>query len=677
MSSSFAAQVITPPVAPPDPHKHVNYTLGMVLGVDDFTQEFAYLSGRDQEIVRDLIGYGTVCGLQVTTDTDSSGNPRVSVTPGTAVSPRGQLIRVTPTQCANLNDWLVANPPQFGSPPTSPPNDLVTLYVVLCYRECPTDNVPIPGDPCRSEDELLAPSRLTDDFKLELRYDAPNQQEEEALRDFVTWLRQIEITDGPGTFAILQDFEQAVREAVMGSPPNPLPGFPPGSPMSAASIHASDACEYLRAAFRIWTTELRPQWAQGCAGDVPDEECVLLAELIVPVSRSLTAWVVSDPSKIEKHEEHRPYLIHLRMLQEWMLCGRHEIVPSDSVVAETSYDQPSDPGRSQEYSRGDHTHGTPPTPVLSGDVTGDINNTIVQGLQTIPISPTPPTNRQVLMFTGQGENGVRFQWRPITLPTIPPVLIPSDTVVAETAYGQPTNAGASTEYSRADHTHGTPPALIPSDTVVAETAYGQPTNAGASTEYSRADHTHGTPPDPIPPHRTAADAHALNGDVTGNISSTTVVGLQNVPVASAPQPVNGQVLMVQNNQWQAANLPAPTGNFVEHPAGQPRYAIVAAGIVRGDGTNRPPVYNGPIAQATADGELTVGFTGYKQPQNKFQYIVKVLPVFNIEGLSFPGVSFVRFDPKGFVLHVTDAGTPVKQGVLARQEFMIEVSQFPF
>ena len=25
--------------------KHVNYTSGMILGVDDFTQEFAYLSG--------------------------------------------------------------------------------------------------------------------------------------------------------------------------------------------------------------------------------------------------------------------------------------------------------------------------------------------------------------------------------------------------------------------------------------------------------------------------------------------------------------------------------------------------------------------------------------------------------------------------------------------------------
>ena len=71
----------------PDPAKHVNYNVGMVLGVDDFTQEFAYLSGRDQWMARDLIGYGTVRGLKVATEIDSVKGPRVIVDPGVAVSP--------------------------------------------------------------------------------------------------------------------------------------------------------------------------------------------------------------------------------------------------------------------------------------------------------------------------------------------------------------------------------------------------------------------------------------------------------------------------------------------------------------------------------------------------------------------------------------------------------------
>jgi len=43
MSTSFAQLAATPGTVAPDPTKHVNYTLGMLLGVDDFNQEFAYL----------------------------------------------------------------------------------------------------------------------------------------------------------------------------------------------------------------------------------------------------------------------------------------------------------------------------------------------------------------------------------------------------------------------------------------------------------------------------------------------------------------------------------------------------------------------------------------------------------------------------------------------------------
>ena len=129
----------------PDPTKHVNYNLGMVLGVDDFTQEFAYQSGRDQWMARDLIGYGTVRGLKISLDSDAKG-PRVVVDPGVAVSPRGQMICVPAAQCAYINDWLATQKTALTELLTSPPADRVSLYVVLCYRDCPTDNVPIAGD---------------------------------------------------------------------------------------------------------------------------------------------------------------------------------------------------------------------------------------------------------------------------------------------------------------------------------------------------------------------------------------------------------------------------------------------------------------------------------------------------------------------------------------------------
>jgi len=212
--SCFSSTTNTTTTTAPDPSKHVNYNVGMVLGVDDFTQEFAYLSGRDQWMARDLIGYGTVSGLKVATETDSAKGPRVIVTPGVAVSPRGQMICVPSAQCAYVRDWVVDHPAEvskaiaMGSPLASS----IKLYVVLCYRDCPVDNVPIAGEPCRSEDQLMAPSRLKDDFCLSLRTTKPNQREEDAVRAFVAWLRRMSV--GPlGPSTPLDQFLDAIRQA--------------------------------------------------------------------------------------------------------------------------------------------------------------------------------------------------------------------------------------------------------------------------------------------------------------------------------------------------------------------------------------------------------------------------------------------------------------------------------
>jgi hypothetical protein len=330
--------------AVPDPSKHVNFTLGMVLGVDDFTQEFAYLSGRDQWLARDLIGYGTAWGLRVRVETDVEKGPRVLVEPGVAVSPRGQLIRVAPAQCAYLNTWLRANRAELEKHliSSSPPGSATTtVYLVLCYRDCATDMVPIPGEPCRSEEEAVAPSRLADDFRLELRFAAPNQQEEDAVRDFVAWLAEVEVVETGGS--TLEEFLAAVRAAshLWESPPaspveSPPADFMFGSPPPSLSIPAGRCREYLRAAFRVWVTELRPRWrpdwfdtppcCEEHAADKkqPNEECLLLAELDVPLVHVALndEWKVSDTNQVLVNEERRPYLIHLRLLQEWLLYGR-------------------------------------------------------------------------------------------------------------------------------------------------------------------------------------------------------------------------------------------------------------------------------------------------------------------------------------------------------------------
>jgi hypothetical protein len=320
-------------LAEPNPAKHVNFNVGMVLGVDDFTQEFAYLSGRDQWLARDLIGYGTVRGLNVRIEVDALKGPRVVVEAGVALNPRGQLICVPAAQCAYLKDWTADHSADITPHVSSPPDSDLQLYVVLCYRNCPTDDVPIAGEPCRSEDKLMAPSRLSDDFVLELRLERPNQREEDAVRDFMAWLKQVHISQVDASTP-LDQFLQAIRDAAavwLASPLSSPPGdFMFGSPPGTLVINAADVSDYLRAAFRVWVTELRPRWIErwhGCAathieGDATgDEDCVLLAQLDVPLLPISPGSFDIPNAPIPVNQNDRPFLVHLRMLQEWMFSS--------------------------------------------------------------------------------------------------------------------------------------------------------------------------------------------------------------------------------------------------------------------------------------------------------------------------------------------------------------------
>lgn len=325
--STFVSPTSVLTAMEPDPAKHVLFQQGMVLGVDDFTQEFAYLAGRDQWLARDLLGYGTVAGLAVKIEPDADKGPRVLVEPGIALGPRGHLIRVPTAQCAYLNDWLnLEKTRQELRRRTSP----LTVYVMLCYRDCKTDDVPIPGEPCRSEDDQMVPSRLADDFELKLSFDPPSQHEDEAIREFVEWMRQVEISDAVISPPTLKDFLQTIRNELspLTSPPaSSPPAFPEfnlGSPPAALQIRPENACEYLSAAFRLWVTELRPKrlgpW-RGCGAAATEtsspapNDCVMLAAISFPAE-------VMDASQVAINERHRPFLVHLRMLQEWMMCWR-------------------------------------------------------------------------------------------------------------------------------------------------------------------------------------------------------------------------------------------------------------------------------------------------------------------------------------------------------------------
>lgn len=337
---STFAPIALPQIAPPDPSKHVNYQLGMVLGVDDFQAEFTYLSDRSRRIVRDLVGYGVISGLRVTVGsaTDARG-PRLQVAPGGLVTPSGQLVCVSPAQCAYLNEWLRANR-QAIEALSSPPPSALELAVVACYRECETDDVPIPGEPCRSEDELMKPSRMQDSFALELRFDAPAQAEDDAVRAFVAWVRQIPVVDGaPGDIALfVHELEQAADD-VGTSPPAPL-AFLASPPPPTLRIPRAVRKRYLETLFAFWVTRLRALARSGsnaaecgCCGGPgeldPGAECLRVARISVPIVADAISGdlLVDDSTPIAIDERGRPHLLHLRMLQEWMLATGDDATP--------------------------------------------------------------------------------------------------------------------------------------------------------------------------------------------------------------------------------------------------------------------------------------------------------------------------------------------------------------
>lgn len=305
---------LNPQKKPLSPCKRVNYSFGMVLGEDDLRQEQAYHIGRRKLDTRALHGYGVVWGADVRTE-GTADKPIVHVDPGLVINPQGQEICVPTPQCADLNAWLNGHRDKWTV--SSPPSRL-TLFVVLCHSECETDFVPIPGGPCRSEEESRAASRILDHFKINLATEPPLQREEDFVRRFGDLLRRIEVTSAASPGVTPEEMAGYVRLLDdTGSPPLSSPPSAPTLP-----VHPTQLRDVLNAAFHVWITEIRPSLfapVKDCACGEPDERCVQLARIEFDLMEdSNQQWKVIGP--VDINQGHRPVLLHTRLLQEWLLC---------------------------------------------------------------------------------------------------------------------------------------------------------------------------------------------------------------------------------------------------------------------------------------------------------------------------------------------------------------------
>lgn len=333
MACCSGSSFIPAPDAALDPGKRVHFTFGMVLGVDDFRQEHAYLAARDERLLRETIGYGVISGLDVVARADPADETHVEVrvAPGLALLPDGKLVGVAAEQCASLGDWL-AGPERRNA------SGNFSAYVVLRYAEQSSTPVPIPGEPCRDESALQSDSRIADSFVLDFTWSAPASREDDALRSFAAWLRQIPVHNtlpvNPPTVAEFQTaVEQSVSQAIDAGWPTtvdpPLAETPAVAPALYAGLvipHAQYA-EYVQAAFDVWVRRLRGRYLAR-HGPVPAaEDGAETGLLLAAIDCTLVGGLLSALRGVRLLG--RPQLAHLRLLQEWLLT-RPDDAPRDA-----------------------------------------------------------------------------------------------------------------------------------------------------------------------------------------------------------------------------------------------------------------------------------------------------------------------------------------------------------
>lgn len=579
-----------------DTTKRVNYVKGMLLGVDDFVQEQAWHIARRHELAREVLGYGTVRGLKVGID---EGTARVRVKPGMAWTPGGAPVCVAADQCCELNAWIGKNAKAVDDQLAGIAGDPVplTLYVVLAHAECAVDKVPVPGEPCRSDDDLTVESRIADGFRLELRLAPPAQREEDAIRDFCDWIARVPVDAGSPPQGET-DFLAGLRAAAdawlhPASPPVAPADYMLGSP--PAGLETTDGL--LRAALRLWVTELRPLWRarHGCGPDAvapggPDDAVLLAAIDVLLVRSGSPAEVLLDP--IVVREDARPVLLSLRMVQE-LVTQNAAPEPADSVAPALAFGLAPAPGASAAYARADHQHGTPTLPDLAGDVSGAPGANQVDSLQGHALEAPEPKLGDFLVFAkleaarrpGALRRETAWQPRSVVLPTA------ATTAPTTVAFGATADPGTSTAYARADHRHG------------------------------------------------AAALPATGGDLDGAIDAATITHLQRQPV-EAKEPSEGQVLTFTEGAWRPAAGGAGAAPLIEP---------VAAGVLQlevraGQGTVSVVQSSGPTKADVAglgdtQAELAVDVAAIPDAEGRRRgFVLKLTPVWHVETplLAFAG-----------------------------------------
>lgn len=138
-----------------------NFFYGKLMTVRDFCDEQRYFNEKRWLLNRMISGWGVVCGLDVTVDTESGATSRLAVSPGLALDCCGREILVCETRWLKVPEDIFPD----GGVQLSQEIDLV---LCLEYHECKTEALNLPPTACDAK-ERGEFNRVRDSFKLRIR----------------------------------------------------------------------------------------------------------------------------------------------------------------------------------------------------------------------------------------------------------------------------------------------------------------------------------------------------------------------------------------------------------------------------------------------------------------------------------------------------------------------------
>jgi hypothetical protein len=158
-------------IVPPAEFTRLRYFFGQRLNVVDLTDEQAYVVGKQRFHNLRAHGVGILCGLladRYVYPQGSDPNAKTTllrVSKGSALDPCGREIIVGWDQCIDVAAWFAQHPAAQGEVDA---NGGLHLWILLCYRECPSDPSPAPRDACGCTSDGCEFARIREGFELKL-----------------------------------------------------------------------------------------------------------------------------------------------------------------------------------------------------------------------------------------------------------------------------------------------------------------------------------------------------------------------------------------------------------------------------------------------------------------------------------------------------------------------------